>query len=150
MALTAKQDLFCLEYMKDLNATQAAIRAGYSKNTAKQIGTENLSKPAIRARIDELMEVRKEKVEFDAHWVLARLAQVVDRSMSAVPVMKWDPDVRMMVESGEFQFDSRGANQALEMIGKHLAMFKDKVEVSGDLNVIKVTMPKGPDEDADD
>lgn len=135
MALTEKMELFCLEYMKDLNATQAAIRAGYSKNTAKQIGTENLSKPAIRARIDELLEVRKEKVEFDANWVLARLAQVVDRSMSAVPVLRWDSESRSMVESGEFQFDSRGANQALEMIGKHLAMFKDKVEHSGTLGV---------------
>lgn len=135
MALTDKQELFCMEYMKDLNATQAAIRAGYSKNTAKQIGTENLSKPVIRARIDELLDVRKEKVEFDANWVLSRLAQVADRSMSATPVMKWDYDKREMVETGEYMFDSRGANQALELIGKHLAMFKDKVEHSGNLGV---------------
>lgn len=135
MALTDKQELFCLEYMKDLNATQAAIRAGYSKNAAKEIGHENLTKPHIRARIDEMLEIRKEKVEFDANWVLSRLAQVVDRSMSAVPVLKWDPETRSMVESGEFQFDSRGANQALEMIGKHLAMFKDKVEHSGETGV---------------
>lgn len=135
MALTDKQELFCMEYMKDLNATQAAIRAGYSRNTAKQIGTENLSKPVIRARIDELLDVRKEKVEFDANWVLSRLAQVADRSMSATPVMKWDYDKKEMVETGEYMFDSRGANQALELIGKHLAMFKDKVEHSGNLGV---------------
>ena len=54
--LTEKQELFCLEYIKDLNATQAAIRAGYKKKNARIIGCENLSKPNIKKRIDELFE----------------------------------------------------------------------------------------------
>jgi len=51
MTLTAKQELFVSEYMKDLNATQAAIRAGYSQHTARAIGAENLTKPAIAEAI---------------------------------------------------------------------------------------------------
>lgn len=135
MALTDKQELFCLEYMKDLNATQAAIRAGYSSNSAKTIGCENLTKPYIRARIDELLETRKEKIEIDANWVLAKLTEVVDRTMKAEPVMKWDYEARSLVETGEYQFDSRGANQALELLGKHLKLWTDKTEHSGNIGV---------------
>jgi len=135
MALTDKQELFCMEYMKDLNATQAAIRAGYSKNTAKQIGTENLAKPAVRARIDELLDMRKEKIEVDADWVLNRLMQIVDRSMKQEPVMKWDYEKRELIETGEYAYDSQGANRALELLGKHLGMFKDKIEHSGNIGV---------------
>ena len=54
--LTPKQELFCREYLKDLNATQAAIRAGYSEATARQIGAENLSKPDIQEQIQRLRE----------------------------------------------------------------------------------------------
>jgi phage terminase small subunit len=55
MELTNKQLRFCEEYVVDLNATEAAIRSGYSKKTAKQIGSENLSKLAIKDKIEELM-----------------------------------------------------------------------------------------------
>ena len=53
--LSPKQEAFCLEYLKDLNATQAAIRAGYSEDSARQIGSETLSKPAIEARLKQLL-----------------------------------------------------------------------------------------------
>src|SRR5690349_10894554 len=55
--LTAKEEKFCHEYIKDFNATQAAIRAGYSKGTARQIGYENLTKPYIKNRIKELSDL---------------------------------------------------------------------------------------------
>lgn len=135
MALTDKQEAFIREYLVDLNATQAAIRANYSKNTAQEQGSRLLSNVMVRARIDELLETRKQKLELDAQWVLNRLMQVANRTMKAEPVMKWDYEARSMVETGEYMFDSRGANQALELIGKHLAMFKDKVEHSGSLGV---------------
>jgi phage terminase small subunit len=135
MALTDKQETFIREYLVDLNATQAAIRANYSKNTAQEQGSRLLSNVMVRARIDELLDTRKEKLELDAEWVVNRLMQVANRSMKAEPVMKWDYEERAMVETGEYMFDSRGANQALELIGKHLAMFKDKIEHSGSLGV---------------
>ncbi|HHZ71241.1 MAG TPA: terminase small subunit, partial [Methylococcaceae bacterium] len=74
--LTDKQEMFCLEYIIDLNATQAAIRAGYSEKTAQKIGSENLSKPLIQARIAELMAERVDSIELDAKYVLKRLVEI--------------------------------------------------------------------------
>lgn len=59
MKLTPKQQLFCDEYLIDLNATQAAIRAGYSEKTAKQIGQENLSKPDLKKYIEERLKAKE-------------------------------------------------------------------------------------------
>lgn len=135
MALTDKQELFIQEYLVDLNATQAAIRAGYSKASAKVIGHENLTKPYIRARIEELQNMRAEKLEISADWVIQRLIAISDRCMKAEPVMEWDREERAMVPTGEYVFDSNGANKAVELIGKHINMWKDKLELSGSLGV---------------
>jgi len=123
--LEPKQESFCAEYMIDLNATQAAIRAGYSKNSARQIGSENLSKPAIADRIAELQAERGAKTELDAEWVLKRLKRIHDRCMQEEPVKDADGP------TGEFKFEHSGANRSLELIGKHLAMFTEKRELSG-------------------
>ncbi|MGH1397824.1 MAG: terminase small subunit [Alphaproteobacteria bacterium] len=60
--LTARQEQFCREYLIDLNATQAAIRAGYSENSAKEIGSENLTKPHIQRHIEDLKQSRMLRV----------------------------------------------------------------------------------------
>lgn len=73
MALTAKQQRFVDEYLKDLNATQAAIRAGYSKNTARFIGAENLTKPNIQAIVAKRMAARGQKAAITQEMVLERL-----------------------------------------------------------------------------
>lgn len=136
MALSDKHEMFAREYCVDLNATQAAIRAGYSENTAKQQGSRLLTNADIRARIDELQGKRAEKLELDANWVLEKLTEVVSMSMQAKPVEKWDYNEKQLVETGEYVYDSSGANKALELIGKHLGMFKDKIEHSGNLGVV--------------
>lgn len=74
--LSAKQQLFILEYLVDKNATQAAIRAGYSKRTAGAIGTEHLHKPHIRAAIDVEIEKQKARISFTADQVLEELARI--------------------------------------------------------------------------
>ena len=66
--LTKKQELFCIEYLIDLNATQAAIRAGYSEKTAQAIGAENLTKPLIAAEISKLFTERTTKRKIDAEY----------------------------------------------------------------------------------
>jgi len=76
MALTAKQDQFCKEYLVDLNATQAAIRAGYSEKTANVIAAENLSKPYIAERVAELKEERSKRTEITIDRVLNELAMI--------------------------------------------------------------------------
>ena len=74
--LTAKQEMFCLEYLIDLNATQAAIRAGYSEKTAHSIGNENLIKPLIQECIAQLMADRSNSIAVDAKYVLKRLVEI--------------------------------------------------------------------------
>lgn len=72
--LTPKQAAFVQEYLIDLNATQAAIRAGYSERTAEKIGSENLKKPEVRAAIDSAKDKRSERTEITAERVLKEIA----------------------------------------------------------------------------
>ncbi len=120
-SLTAKQEQFCLEYMVDLNATQAAIRAGYSKDTAQQIGSENLSKPLIAEKIAQLRAERSERVQIDADYVIENLAEIVERCMQHTEVKDHNGE-----GTGEYKFEHKGANRALERLGKHLKMFTEK------------------------
>lgn len=149
MALRAKQEQFCLEYMIDLNATQAAIRAGYSEKTAGAIGTENLHKPLIRARIEEMQRERAEKNKLDAQWVLEKLTDVVSKSLQEKEVEKWDYAEKKLLGTGEYVYDSQGANKALELIGKHIGMFKDKIELSGEMGFVVNRKKVQGDEDND-
>ena len=113
--LTAKQELFCYEYLKDLNATAASIRAGYSEKTAKEIGCENLTKPNIAEFIAKLKAERIEEVRIDAAWVLRQAVKVHERCMQAEPVTDREGN-----PIGEYKFEHAGANKALEIIGKHV------------------------------
>lgn len=121
--LTDKQKRFCEEYLKDLNATQAAIRAGYSAKTANSVGPENLVKPCIQAEIKRMQDARSERTKIDQDYVLKGFKAVFERCMQAEPVMIKEKG--KLVESGEYQFNSSGANTALIWLGKHLGMFAD-------------------------
>lgn len=80
--MTPKQEAFVREYLIDLNATQAAIRAGYSEKTAKDIGCQNLAKLNIKTAIDKALSERAERTEIDAEWVLKRLAEEADADIA--------------------------------------------------------------------
>ncbi len=121
--LTDRQERFCREYIIDYNATDAAIRAGYSKKTAYSIGSENLKKPELLARVRELQTEQAERLCINADWVVMQLVEVYNRCMQHKPVYEWRNGE--LVETGEYAFDSKGALNALEMIGKHLAMFNN-------------------------
>lgn len=122
--LTGKQEMFCQEYVVDLNGTQAAIRAGYSQDTAAQIASENLTKPHIYTRICELQKDKLEKLHINQEWVLQRLVDVSDRCMQKEQVMTWDFEEKCFVPTGEWKFDSLGATKATELIGKHIGIFE--------------------------
>lgn len=128
-----KQELFCQEYIVDLHVTNSAIRAGYSEKTAYSIGSELLKKPEIRARIGELMDERSKRTMVDADFVVRNLVDISQKCQQKIPVMEFDPVNKCMVqkqdESGNhvWEFDSTGANRALELLGKHVAMFTDKI-----------------------
>lgn len=121
--LTPKQQRFVEEYLVDLNATQACVRAGYSKKTAQRIGSENLSKPLIAAEIKKGSKIITEKTEVSAESIVTRLNILANRCMQAEPVTDKDGN-----PIGDYKFDSSGANKALELLGKTKAMFVDKIK----------------------
>lgn len=110
------------EYLVDLCATQAAIRAGYSAKTAKQQGGRLLTNVAVAEAVAKAKAKRVERAELNADYVLTRLQAVAERCMTAEPVRD-----RKGNETGEYQFDSSGANRSLELLGKHLGMFADRL-----------------------
>lgn len=125
MALIAKQKQFCREYVKDYNGTQSAIRAGYSKKTASAQASRLLKNPKI---LEEIKKNQKELVDSSClteEKVISNLENVRDRCMSAVPVMEWNYEEHDYVPTGEYQFDSKGALKAIELLGKHLGMFNN-------------------------
>lgn len=140
MALTGKQKLHIQEYLVDLDAKASAIRAGYSLSWAKSKAAQALAKPAMAAALTEAMAERSKRTEITQDWVLANLKEVAERCMQAVPVTRFDKDKRESVETGEWEFDSTGANRSLELIGKHLGMFKEKVEHSGAVGPPEITL----------
>ena len=113
--LTPKQQRFVEEYLIDLNATQAAIRSGYSEKTAQEIGSENLSKPMVAKAIAEAQEKLSNKAQVTVEMVVQGLLN-------------------------EAKDLSEGSTQSARVsawahLGKHLGMFKDKVEHSGKLEI---------------
>lgn len=140
MALTAKQQMFVKEYLVDLNATQAAIRAGYSARTAGQIGDEILKKPEIASAVQAAMDSRSQRTEITADYVLSGIQEIAERCLQRVPVMEGRGEDRRQAtdEDGRnvWSFDAAGANKAFENLGKHLKLFTDKVEHSGGVTVV--------------
>lgn len=133
MGLNEKQLMFCKEFLIDLNATQAAIRAGYSKKTAKEIGCENLTKPNIAAEIQKLMDSRSQRVEIDADYVLGGIKELTERCIQAEPVRDENG-----TPTGEWKFEVAGGFKGYELLGKHLKLFTDKVEVSGGIQIVEL------------
>lgn len=133
--LTDKQTAFVREYLVDLNATQAAIRAGYSERTASRIGPQLLGKTCVREAIEKAQAKRARRVEVTQDYVLSNLVEVVERTMQRAPVLDRKGGEQVTDEEGRavWTFDAKGANRALELLGKHLGIFTDKIraEVSG-------------------
>lgn len=146
--MTKKQKRFVEEYLIDLNATQAAIRAGYSPDTSYSIGQENLKKPEIKAHIDKAMAERSKRTGVNADRVVMELAKiafinatdVIDPKTATVKESALPEDtaaiqsvkVKTFGEDGlEREIKMADKLKALELLGKHLGMFKDKLELSG-------------------
>lgn len=152
--MTAKQQRFCDEYLIDLNATQAAIRAGYSEKTAAVIAAENLRKPNIRDYIEKRMSEKEEALIAKQDEVMKYLTAVMRRELSEHVVVTtteersyYAPDdngtMRKQTEKKEtpqiVEIPARlaDANKAAELLGKAYTLFTDRVEqdVDMDLNI---------------
>lgn len=152
--LTAKQKKFVEEYLIDLNATQAAIRAGYSTESAKEIGCENLTKPNVKAEIDKAIAERSRRTGINQDRVLRELAKIAFVNPNDVINFR-DATVKMTSEEnlaaiasikvkempGEYgnaterEVKLYDKLRALDLLGRHLGMFKDKIEINGDMGV---------------
>lgn len=145
--LTDKQKRFCDEYLIDLNATQAAIRAGYSQKTAMQIGEQNLRKLEIQEYIQKRMKDREKRTEITQDKVLQEIARIAFDDIKNYLRFYTDEEGNVRTEvkdsdtidtrnisevscgkDGQFKFKVYCKDNALNMLGKHLGMFTDKVE----------------------
>lgn len=159
--MTKKQKLFVDEYLIDLNATQAAIRAGYSPDTAGSIGGENLKKPEISAAIAKAMAERSRRTGINQDRILQEIAKlalvniddVVDLETGKIKESATKEDLACIqsikIKPTEFGtereikfYDKKGS---LEMAGKHLGMFKDKLELEADMD-LNITIDYGEDD----
>jgi phage terminase small subunit len=159
MILTPKQQRFVDEYLIDLNATKAAIRAGYSAKTAHSQGERLLRHVEVSAAISAAKKARAERAEVDADYVLKRMIEIdqmdvldiMDDDMAIKPVSEWPKVWRQYLSGFDLaeMFDGRGEQREmigilkkikwpdkvknLELLGRHFGMFKDKVEHSGEI-----------------
>ncbi|MEQ6918010.1 terminase small subunit [Halomonas aquatica] len=159
--LTPKQSRFVDEYLIDLNATQAAIRAGYSEKTARQVGAENLSKPDIATAIDDRVQERSERTQVDANYVLQRLVEIdqmdvidiLDDDGRLKPLRDWPRVWRTTISALDLSelWEGHGDERQLvgllkkvkwpdkpknlELLGKHVTVqaWKEQRELSGRL-----------------
>lgn len=132
--VTAKQKQFIVEFLVDRNATQAAIRAGYSKDTARQMGAENLSKPYIKAAIDEkLKQLESERVA-DAQEILEFHTSVLRGEADGEELVTVAiGDGMSEVQKVQKKPSVRDKQKSAECLAKLLGIEKNKLEVSGSL-----------------
>jgi phage terminase small subunit len=156
MALTKKQKAFVQEYLIDLNATQAAIRAGYSPTSARQIADENMSKPDIKNAIDRAIAERSKRTGINADRIILELAKIAfvnptdvinmdeatvrgeanredTAAISSVKVKRIPTEAGDIVEREVKVYDKI---KALELLGKHVGMFTDKFKVEGAIPIV--------------
>lgn len=125
MALTAKQQRFVVEYLVDLNATQAAIRAGYAAKGAKDQAYQLMQRPVIAAAIKEAMEARNQRTQVDADYVLNRLTEIdqmdlldiLDDDMSIKPLSKWPKVWRQSLSGFDIAEMFEGVGKERDLIG---------------------------------
>ena len=137
--LTVKQELFCKEYIKDFHATNAALRAGYSDNSAYSIGSENLNKPEIMAELARLMRGRNERLKIDADWVLKEAAESYE--FNKQEVFDSDGNPKMV--------NAASASKFLELVGKHTnvkAFEKETITVNTTHNIMPVPVANSVEE----
>ncbi len=153
--LNARQERFCDEYLIDLNATQAAIRAGYSARTANEQGARLLAKVSVQENIRKKMQQKESELIADQDEVLRYLTAVMrrEKTESIVVTLKekksfYEPDEegKMRKQTVEREVPSiveiparlSDANKAAELLGKAHCLFTEKVDLDGSTRVLIV------------
>ena len=131
--LTPKQQRFVEEYLVDLNATQAALRAGYAKRTAYSQGQRLLKNVETQEALTAAVTLLAERTNIESDWVVAKLVENVERAMCNRAVLDKDGE-----PSGEYVYDGQVANNALKLLGEHLRMFPNKYNISQDNRTLNI------------
>jgi phage terminase small subunit len=160
MALTAKQQAFVIEYLIDLNATQAAIRAGYSKRRAREYAYQLMHRDDVGAAIKAAIEARNQRAQVDADYVLTRLTEIdqmdlidiLEDDMSIKPLSKWPKVWRQSLSGFDIaeMFEGVGKDRDLvglmkkikwpdkvknlELLGKHINVNAFREQLAVDVN----------------
>jgi len=155
--LTPKQQSFVDEYLIDLNATQAAIRAGYSAKSAVVQAAKLLTNPKVQQAVQIGRQAKTQRAKIDAHYVLSRLKDIAEMDALDIlqedgtikPIQQWPKIWRQMIsgvdvlqnpETGiilkKIKWPDKIRN--LELIGRHVGVgaFKERVELSGEINLV--------------
>ena len=143
-SLPEKQQLFVREYLKDLHQTNAATRAGYSPKTAGQQANRLLKNVKIQAAIEELRAERNARINIDVDYVIKTIVETIERCSQAKPVYDKDGEPIMTeTPNGElapaYKYDATNVLKGAEMLGKHLGLFTDKVEISGGMAISSIS-----------
>ena len=137
--MTNRQKRFCDEYLIDMNATQAAIRAGYSEKTAKSIASEYLTKPDIKAYIAERMESKDDELIAKQDEVLRYLTAVMrGSSQSEVVVIEGTGLGCSKAKRMKKNPDEKERLKAAELLGKRYGLYTEKIDLDGNTRVVIV------------
>lgn len=131
--MNARQKKFCDEYLIDCNASQAAIRAGYSEKTAKQVGQRLLTNVDLKAYIDEQLERIHNKKTADAQEVLEYLTSVMRGEHTEQTLQLVGDGVQQIAD---IDVSARERLKAAELIGKRYGIFKDNINVNGTIPIV--------------
>lgn len=134
-SLTPKQQRFVEEYLLDLNATQAAIRAGYAAANADVTGPRLLGNVGIAAAVEKARAARSEEAQIDAAYVLRQAVKLHERCMQEISPLTDRKGEQVKDDEGNplFVFNATGAAKALELVGKHVGVqaFQENVNHTG-------------------
>jgi phage terminase small subunit len=129
-----KRAIFVREYMRDMNATRAALSAGYSKKTAYSQGARLLKNVEVQNKLAQLVENKTEKLEITAEYVLSTIKETVDRGRQAVPVLD-----KLGHETGEWKQDNYAVLKGCELLGKYLELFTERIRHTGQIEHVDLT-----------
>lgn len=161
MELKGKKELFAHEYLRDMNATQAAARAGYSPASARQQGSDLLREDDVQQRVAELAAARNEDVLIEARDVVRELIRLLNTNLATMvnedgtvkSIHELPVDMQRAIASIEVE-EVKGVGairtkvklwskeKAIEMLGRHLSIFKDVLKVEG-LDEVAALIHKG-------
>ena len=144
MPLKAKQARFVTEYLIDLNATSAAIRAGYSQKTADRQGHRLLKKAEVAREVQKAMDERAKRKQLSQDYVLDGIIETIERCKQAAPVEDREgKPVYVETPAGKiapvFRFEPYAVLKGYELLGKHLKLFVDRSEVDVKGKLVLVT-----------